>query len=309
MADDVDAVEYELYGLAPAQFTAARDALAARARKAGDGPAAKRITALRKPTLAVWAANLLARADPGQADRLLELGRQLREAHRMLAGPELRELSHRQHRVIEAMAREASRLAGEAGQAVSEDVRRGVEEILHSVLADPGTAATWARGVLAQAPPRTVGFAGLEPAPGATPGPPRRAAGTPADGAGRTTASRAEAERRAREQKRARVKAEAEAQAEADRAGRAAEQAEEAVARAERELTRARAELEALDGQITGLRHQLDQARKGRSRLDDAVQAAVRDHRQADRDAKNARTAARKAQGALQALEDPSRSG
>lgn len=108
---DVDAVAAELYGLRPEEFTAARDAHVAEARTAGERAEAKRIAALRKPTLAVWAANLLARSDADQARRLLELGQELREAHRTLAGEDLRKLSHQQHVVIAAMAHEARRLA------------------------------------------------------------------------------------------------------------------------------------------------------------------------------------------------------
>ncbi|MEU6314171.1 hypothetical protein [Streptomyces sp. NPDC047014] len=162
---DVDAVTSELYGLRPEEFTAARDARAAEARAAGERAQAKRIAALRRPTLAVWAANLLARAEQDQARRLLELGEGLREAHRTLAGEELRTLSHQQHVVVAAMAREACRLAGEAGRALSESVRHEVEQILRTVLADPATATTWIHGTLTEPPPPT-GFAVPEPPPG-----------------------------------------------------------------------------------------------------------------------------------------------
>ncbi|MFE6909930.1 hypothetical protein [Streptomyces erythrochromogenes] len=172
---DVDAVAAELYGLAPEEFTAARDAHAAGARRAGQRAEAKRIAALRRPTLAVWAANLLARADADQARHLLEIGRGLREAHRTLSGEDLRTLSHQQHVVIAAMAGEARRLAGEAGQELSAGVQREVEQILRGVLADPDAAGAWARGVLAKSPPRAVGFAEVAPAPGTAPRPQQHA--------------------------------------------------------------------------------------------------------------------------------------
>ncbi|MFC9816716.1 hypothetical protein ACFVJM_32170 [Streptomyces virginiae] len=279
---DADAVAAELYGLRPEEFTAARDAQAAAARKAGQRAEAKRIAALRKPTLAVWAANRLARADADQAQHLLELGRGLREAHRTLSGEDLRKLSHQQHVVVAAMAGEARRLAGEAGQDLSAGVQREVEQILRSVLADPEAANTWARGVLEKAPPPAVGFAEVAPAPGTAPRP-------------------QQPEREPRPQTEPQPEPEPEPDAEpgdtqeAERTSREAELAEEALARAEAERERARAGLGALDEQIARLEEQLDGVRGERERLAAAAEAAERGHQEAVREAKRARTAARKA--------------
>ncbi|MFD9427693.1 MULTISPECIES: hypothetical protein [unclassified Streptomyces] len=71
---DVEEIAGELYGLKPAEFLAARDAYVAEARKAEDAAGAKAIAALRRPVLAAWAANLLARQQPQEAERFLELG-------------------------------------------------------------------------------------------------------------------------------------------------------------------------------------------------------------------------------------------
>ncbi|MFD9369452.1 hypothetical protein ACFWA6_17395 [Streptomyces sp. NPDC060020] len=286
---DVDAVATELYGLRPEEFTAARDAHVAEARKAGGRDAAKHIAALRKPTLAVWAVNLLARADADQARRLLELGRELREAHRTLAGEDLRKLSHQQHVVIAAMAGEARRLAGDAGQEVSEGVQREVEQILRTVLADPDAAEAWARGVLAKAPPQVVGFAELAPVDVPATAPPRK-----------RRKAEAEAETQSETDTRA-AQAQARARAEADRTHREAERAEEALATAESERAQARAGLGALDERITDLRAQLDRARKERDGLAAAAEEADRRQRQAAREAKAARAEARKARHALDA--------
>ncbi|MBO0806417.1 MAG: hypothetical protein J2P25_25490, partial [Nocardiopsaceae bacterium] len=72
-SDRVTAAATELYGADPGAFTARRKELADEARAAGDRDAAKRITALRKPTRAAWAVNRLARADPGAPERLATL--------------------------------------------------------------------------------------------------------------------------------------------------------------------------------------------------------------------------------------------
>ncbi|MFB8395350.1 hypothetical protein [Streptomyces yangpuensis] len=274
---DIDAVAAELYGLRPEEFTAARDAHAAAARKAGRRAEAKGIAALRKPTLAVWAANRLARADADQAGRLLELGEGLREAHRTLSGEELRKLSHQQHVVIAAMAGEARRLAGEAGQDLSAAVQREVEQILRSVLADPEAARDWVRGVLAKAPPPAVGFADVAPEPGAAPRPPM---------AGAERERKAEREREPEPDT-----------GEAERRRREAELAEEALARAETERTQARTGLGALDEEIGLLEARLERVREEREHLAAAAEAAERRHRDAVREAKAARAAARTAAG------------
>ncbi|MFI5546353.1 hypothetical protein ACIA6E_21550 [Streptomyces sp. NPDC051815] len=329
---DVDAVTTELYGLLPEEFTAARDARAAAARRDGDRAAAEALAALRRPTLAVWAANLLARAEEDQARRLLELGQGLREAHRNLAGEALRTLSHQQHVVVAAMAREACRLAGEAGKPVSGSVRHAVEQILRAVLADPATAETWARGALAEAPPPVVGFAETAPAPGALPRPAkRRTAGAPeveppdpeaTDPESQTpkTSAAKGRDRKARDAKakdtkakdtkakdtKARdAKARERARAEADRARAAAERADEELARAEAERSRAHEALAAADAELAGLRARLDRAGDERDRLAAAAEDADRRRRQADGEARTARTAATAAQRAV-ADENPS---
>ncbi|MFJ3632751.1 hypothetical protein [Streptomyces sp. NPDC090112] len=309
---DVDAVTTELYGLLPEEFTAARDARAAAARRDGDRAAAEALAALRRPTLAVWAANLLARAEEDQARRLLELGEGLREAHRNLAGEELRTLSHQQHVVVAAMAREACRLAGEAGKPVSGSVQHAVEQVLRAVLADPATAETWARGVLAEAPPPVVGFAETAPAPGTLPRPAkRRTAGAPEveppDPEARdpeTPESKTSAAK-ARDAKARDAKARERARAEADRARAAAERADEALARAEAERSRAHEALAAADANLAGLRARLDRAGDERDRLAAAAEDADRRRRQADGEARTARTAATAARRAV-ADEDPS---
>ncbi|MBT2458806.1 hypothetical protein [Streptomyces sp. ISL-86] len=159
---DVDEVIESLYGLSPARFTAARDEAAARVKAEGDPAGAKRIAGQRRPTLAAWASNMLVRAKPDEVGQFLQLGQALRTAHRSLDGDQLRDLSHQQHVVIGALAREAHRLAEEAGTPVSEGVVREVERILHAVLADPEAAESWASGRLAKAPALTAQFPAVD---------------------------------------------------------------------------------------------------------------------------------------------------
>ena len=70
----VGAAADELYGLEPARFVAARDARAQSLKAAGNTGAAKAVKALKKPSAAAWALNLLVREDRVQVDALLALG-------------------------------------------------------------------------------------------------------------------------------------------------------------------------------------------------------------------------------------------
>ncbi len=138
----------QLYALSPREFTAARDARAKEAKDAGDKEAAAEIKALRKPTVTAWLANQLVRHHADEVRPLLELGSALRDATATLSGPQLRELSRQRNDVIRALVRKARRLAADAGQAVSEDVARGLEETLNAALADQAQAELLLQGRL-----------------------------------------------------------------------------------------------------------------------------------------------------------------
>lgn len=251
---DVESLELELYGLRPAEFTAARDECVAQAREAGDKALAAAIAGLRKPTVAAWTAGLLARRRPKEAQGLVQLGEALRTAHRTLDAEQLRKLSHDQHVVIGELARTARALAAEAGQAVSEPVLHEVEQILYTVLADAEVAERWKAGRLARAPEAVSGFTGLEPLPGAAP--PRReqpaAAGprsrpVPSPEPGQALDAAAVAAARARRER---------------------------VAAARTELTETEAEAERLEAEQAAAQEQADQAAAAVAAAEDDVRAA-----------------------------------
>ena len=76
-----------LYRLPLAEFVAGRDQLARQLRAAGDREAARRVAALRRPSISAWAANQLARAAPNAMAELLEVGAALAQAQQdALAG-------------------------------------------------------------------------------------------------------------------------------------------------------------------------------------------------------------------------------
>ncbi|WP_158710563.1 hypothetical protein [Streptomyces flavochromogenes] len=240
---DVEEVAEELYGLRPAEFVAARDTYVARARAAKDARAAKAVAALRRPSLAAWAANRLARQRKREAQQFLALGETLREAHRTLDAEQLRAASGQRQQLITALARTAAGLAGEAGLSVSDTVLHEIEQTLHGVLADQDVAEQWSRGRLVKAPGAAVGFpevaqeavparrapAAEAPEADETPGS-EEAAGAAGRPAPKKKTARGADARRLRERERARLR-------ELERARTAAEEeAAELVSRLEREL-------------------------------------------------------------------------
>src|SRR3954452_13263595 len=74
----------QMYEAPPDRFVATRAAAIADARKAGDKDTARRLAALRKPTVAAWLVNLLALRRPELIDELVELSTALRTAQRSL---------------------------------------------------------------------------------------------------------------------------------------------------------------------------------------------------------------------------------
>src|SRR5262249_54031621 len=70
-----------LYGVPPEKFTAARHALVAALRRAGDERGATEAAAIKRPTLPLWAINQLARRDQALIARLIEAAERLQMAH------------------------------------------------------------------------------------------------------------------------------------------------------------------------------------------------------------------------------------
>ncbi|MER7515549.1 hypothetical protein [Streptomyces sp. NPDC126499] len=329
---DVEEVTTELYGLPPTEFVAARNAQVARARKEKDADAARRIAALRRPTLAVWAVNLLARDEPEQTGRLLALGETLREATRTLDAAQLREASGQQNRVLAALARRAAALAGEAGHPVGGAVLGEVEQILRTVLADADVAEQWAAGRLTEAPEPVFGFGAVIPE---APVPPSRPAAAPprADKAKDTKEGRGAEKERQRQRERERQREERERERQRQREGerererqreaerqrerqrrlerareRAAKAEEEAHAREEAARTAEEAaeaaaqRAEEADAHVTDLERRLAEARRSR---EDALASADTARHEADaaRDAADeARRAADEASDAVRGL-------
>jgi hypothetical protein len=147
----------ELYALAPADFTAARDERARQVRAAGQRDEAAAIKKLARPTASAWLVNQLARTVPEQMIRLYELGEELQEAQRALAGDRLRELSVQRRQVVNDLLAAASDLAGQTDQPASGAVLGEVRATLEAALADAGARAAVRSGRLT----KSLAYAGL----------------------------------------------------------------------------------------------------------------------------------------------------
>jgi len=155
--DTVAEVVDELYGLPPGDFTAVRDERARQVRAAGQREQAAAIKKLARPTASAWLVNQLARAAPPQLIRLYDLGTQMQEAQRALAGDRLRELSVERRQVINDLVAAAGELAAEHDQSASDAVLSEVRATLEAALADEDARAAVRSGRLTKA----LAYAGL----------------------------------------------------------------------------------------------------------------------------------------------------
>lgn len=208
---DLDEITEELYALALTEFTATRNARAAEARKEGDRQLAQAVASLKKPTLAAWAVNRLARRRSHEVSRFLDLGPALREAQQALAGDAIRTLSRQRQQAVMALVEKARSLVEEAGQRLTVVGRADVEQVLEQALADPVLADTVRQGRLTTTAGRAAGGGfGLDRQLDATapqkPSPRARAA--PSDLAQRRQRDLSDAKRRALEARRTREQAE-----------------------------------------------------------------------------------------------------
>lgn len=142
-------VAYDLYGQLPSAFISARDA-AAKSLRTSDRALSDEVKALRKPSTAAWAVNLLARSKADLLEQVLALGVSLRQAQAGLQGEELRALNRQRRQLIAAVATEARTLAEQAGVKLTDAVSRQVEDTLSAAMVDEAAAAAVHSGMLTE---------------------------------------------------------------------------------------------------------------------------------------------------------------
>jgi hypothetical protein len=163
--DDLDARIDELYAGPPEDFVAARDQLAADLKAAGDAESAKTVKALRRPTVAAWALNQLARQRPEDVQALLDAGRDLRQAQANAmagGGPEaLREATARRRAATRTLVDQAGRILSEAGRGADAQ-RDAVAGTLDAAALDEGVGRRLVEGRLEREEAPPSGLGGLE---------------------------------------------------------------------------------------------------------------------------------------------------
>jgi hypothetical protein len=221
-----------LYGLPLDGFTPARDELAAELRSQGEREAAAEVKKLRKPSVAAWTVNQLARAHRREVDELLAVGKDLRAAQKKALGgggaEAMRDVTVRRRRAVDRLVDRAQQLLTESGHGTSRATLDKVEETLTAATVDEESAAAVRSGRLTRelAPPSGFELLGEAPPPAVKPRA-KQARQVP----GRAS--------RAREQARAAEEAAEEADREARRLEREAERARREAERARQKADRA----------------------------------------------------------------------
>ncbi len=297
-----------LYGLLPGQFTAARNAEAAAAARAGDPELGKRFKALPKPSAAAWLTNMLIREEGPSIASVLALGASLREAQADLDREELRRLNAERHRTLRTLAREARELADRLGNPVSAAVEAEVEQTLWAAMTDPDAAAALASGRLV----RGLVANGWEPVEldgavadpdSASPLVSAGARGKPrSSGSGKGSAAKAGTGGTSRQQQAAQAKALREAEEQLAGARETADQAEQRLAEVQSEVQSQTSFRDGLTDEIDDLRDRIRELEREVSELDRRRGTLERSRDKARREARAARRAVEKAEAKLDSL-------
>jgi hypothetical protein len=278
----------ELYGLPPGEFTRARDERAKALRGDGDREAADAVKSLRKPTVAAWALNQLARRRRKDVETLLAAGEDLRAAQEeLLAGGErsaFQEAAATERELVAKLSADGATLASEAGERGG-GLQEKLAATLHAAALDEDVAEELRGGRLVREREAIGGFGGF-------------GAELPAAAPSREPARKSGKPRTAAKKSAPRAKSSASAAA-------AATEQRQRLAAARTDERHARRELESAAKSLEHAQERADAAKAH------AAEAAERARTTAERlkEAKKAATAARKAhERAASALESAERS-
>jgi DNA repair exonuclease SbcCD ATPase subunit len=149
-APEIDAVADELYGLPADEFIGARTAHAKQAKADGDRELATQIQALKKPTVAAWLVNQLARTHHDELAVLVDLGAEMRQGLTGISADEMRELTKRRFQLVASLVKRAGEIAAEAGHGVGADASAAVQATLEATLSDQASADAVVAGRLTE---------------------------------------------------------------------------------------------------------------------------------------------------------------
>lgn len=285
-----------LFQLPLTEFTAARNALAARMKKAGRTEQADQIKALPKPSVAAWAANQLYWAHRSTFERLIDAGERFRKAQTAQlsgAAADMREPLEARRAALSELSAGAAELLRQAGSSATPDTMRRITTTLEALSTYAGLPDAPRPGRLTDdvQPPGFETLAALVPrlAGERTPGPTRvlpfQQKTTARRGASKKSGADDETTRAAERKERA-----AAARAAVTAAERTLRAARKAAHRAEEELKKAAARAKEAEQEKVLAEQQLEQAA--------AAAEAAR---------KNARAVAAQAEEAAQEVSDAER--
>jgi hypothetical protein len=131
----------DLYGLPLDRFVSERAELAKSLRKAGRRDEAKKVAALRKPSIAAWAVNQVVRTQRAKMQSLLDAGDELRNAQSDLLegrgdGRALRSAGERERTLVDELVAIARGLLTSQGEDLSATALERVGDSLHAAALD-----------------------------------------------------------------------------------------------------------------------------------------------------------------------------
>lgn len=140
-----------LYAVEPDAFMAARRERVAAARAGGDRESATEIGKLRKPTVAAWSMNLLARQAPEVVDGLVTLGSRMRAAQARLDAATLTALRPERDEAVRRFVGATADLAQGSGRTLAPAALEDIRATAVAALADEGASTALSSGQLTRA--------------------------------------------------------------------------------------------------------------------------------------------------------------
>jgi len=262
----------DLYQFAPEEFTAVRNALAARLRQDKRKDDADEVKALPKPTPSAWAVNVLFERQAHKMSALIAAGKRAREAVSGHGAESPREAIRLARGLVDELRGDAVQILAERGRPPSRDLVERTAANLQAIAFSPAASEEVSRGWLDHDldPPGFEVLTGMPPAEppavGMASRKETRAAGEKQEAAERARREKeVELQRRriaAAEEKVEHARSEAEPlreeaerlAAEAAEARRAAEKAEQAAAKAQEKADRAAERLALAEEELRELR-------------------------------------------------------
>jgi hypothetical protein len=148
---DLEAELDDLYAASPEDFTSARNDLARRLKQAGQNAVAARVKELRKPTVALWAVNQLARGNAKGVRALLDTADRLRAAQQQALGggesAELRAATAEERKLLRELTQQGEALLRDAGRSSAAE---RIARVLRAAAVDPDARELLAQGRLSE---------------------------------------------------------------------------------------------------------------------------------------------------------------